>query len=253
MHQQQNDCDSGCFGFCLNCKETHFLAEGLAREYCNVLMEELDSFGRIDYESSPKSKDDRFSTAYLFGKAKGQMFGVLVGVDPQGKEVVLKAFSGQYNGEWLVDGWVPPLLNVEEFEKINSAPEKAIKEIGREINTVAETALQRKVLIKKRKEMSRQLMIDIHNLYKVSNFCGKRKMLKEVFLGHRGMPTGTGDCCAPKLLNMAVKLGLQPKGLAEFYYGKENQSGSRQHKQFYSSCLEKCQPILGFMLCGSGT
>jgi hypothetical protein len=64
------------------------------------------------------------------------------------------------------------------------------------------------------------------------------------------MPTGTGDCCGPKLLAQAAIEGLRPLGLAEFYWGRENRSGSRRHTTFSASCPEKCGPILGFMLCG---
>jgi tRNA pseudouridine32 synthase/23S rRNA pseudouridine746 synthase len=61
---------------------------------------------------------------------------------------------------------------------------------------------------------------------------------------------GVGECCAPKLLNYAALNGLKPLGLSEFYWGKENKSGTRKHGEFYPACAEKCQPILGFMLCG---
>jgi len=73
--------------------------------------------------------------------------------------------------------------------------------------------------------------------------------LTELLSGN--IPTGAGECCAPKLLNYAALNGLKPVGLSEFYWGKENKSGTRQHKQFYPACVEKCQPILGFMLCGA--
>ena len=84
----------------------------------------------------------------------------------------------------------------------------------------------------------------------LTNFRGETKPLNDIFQDKNGIPTGTGDCCAPKLLNFAVKNNLTPLGLAEFYWGKENKSATRQHGRFYQSCTSKCQPILGFMLCG---
>ena len=71
----------------------------------------------------------------------------------------------------------------------------------------------------------------------------------DVFLGP-AMPTGTGECCAPKLLHHAATHGLTPLGLAEFYVGRTNRSGTRRHGEFYAPCAEKCAPILGFLLCG---
>ena len=95
----------------------------------------------------------------------------------------------------------------------------------------------------------RQLIKDTF-LYSLSNFKDETVSLREAFCVDKGMPTGAGDCCAPKLLNYAAKNHLKPLSLSEFYYGRENKSGSRQHKTFYSCCEEKCQPILGFLLCG---
>jgi hypothetical protein len=102
----------------------------------------------------------------------------------------------------------------------------------------------------RRKQLSQRWMQEIHTLYSLSNFRGQKRPLNEVFTGTGGIPTGTGDCCAPKLFNQAVKENLQPLGLTEFYWGRENASQTRQHGRFYPSCASKCAPILGFMLCG---
>ena len=59
-------------------------------------------------------------------------------------------------------------------------------------------------------------------------------------------------CCAPKLLNQAALAGLAPLSLAEFYFGRENRSQTRQHGRFYAPCTDKCSALLGFMLCGAG-
>ena len=59
-----------------------------------------------------------------------------------------------------------------------------------------------------------------------------------------------GECCAPKLLNHAALNGLKPLSMAEFYWGSGPQVGSRISGEFYESCEARCQPILGYMLCG---
>jgi hypothetical protein len=56
----------------------------------------------------------KFPTDYLFGDARGQMFGVLECADGSGNTVVLKAFSCQYDGEWLVDA-----LSPDQFSRRN--------------------------------------------------------------------------------------------------------------------------------------
>ena len=204
---------------------------------------------RIDLLVGDNNADPMLSTDYLFGKARGQMFGVMVYQRPDGRIGTVRAFSGQYNGIWHVDGWVPPLVDEKNFQDISSGVEKEIKRIGRCIEATHHPA-ERKRLMRKRKSLSQKLMKDIHGLYKLINFRGQCHSLAEAFTGPKGIPTGTGDCCGPKLLYYAAMHGLQPLGLAEFYWGKKNKSGTRQHGRFYSSCTAKCQPILGFMLCG---
>ena len=42
-------------------------------------------------------------------------------------------------------------------------------------------------------------------------------------------PTGTGDCCAPKLLSYAFSRNWKPVSMAECFYGKDSASGNRIH------------------------
>jgi tRNA pseudouridine32 synthase/23S rRNA pseudouridine746 synthase len=226
-------------GFCPDCGTVHSLGTGNSRRYALELMEQLKNTHCIDDGSDPV-----FSTDVLFSESRGHMFGVLECKGPDGNTIVLKAFSGQYNGRWLVDGWVPPIIDVDDFDRLVGPADREIKQLDRQI---AET--NDRELIRKRKWLSQELMKQLHACYQLTNFRGETRPLTTVF-PTPGIPTGTGDCCAPKLLNYAAKNGLRPVGLSEFYWGRENRSGTRQHKQFYPACAEKCRPILGFMLCG---
>lgn len=236
-------------GFCKKCDKEHSLFEGNAKNFCFELIEKLEKEKRLDFNVKPEFSDPRFSTDYLFGKARGQMFGVMECENPAGEKVFLKAFSGQYNGVWEIDGWVPPVLNVSEFDKLVDEDDKKIKALGRKIETLSGNDTEKKELVKKRRILSQKLLKKIYALYELENFCGEKKSLSDIFEG-KGIPTGTGDCCAPKLLNYAVKNRLKPLSLAEFYFGKENLSQTKKHKNFYPSCQDKCYPILGFILCG---
>ncbi|MCH2207044.1 MAG: hypothetical protein MK132_14400 [Lentisphaerales bacterium] len=239
----------GSYGFCKKCQVEHSLAESeRSRELALELIRSLDENQRIDFSS--RTLDPAFSTSYLFGKARGQMFGVLVCEDSQGNEVVLKAFSCQYNSRWELESWAPPLLDLEVYNKIVPEADVQIKALSRKIDVLDKQSSKRLALLEERKRISQKLMKDIIDIYELHNFCGEVSSLPEALCDERGIPTGMGDCCAPKLLNWAAKRHLKPLALSEFFYGKENKSGSRQHKEFYSSCEEKCRPILGFMLCG---
>jgi len=209
------------------------LPVGNSRQYAHELMQQLEETQRIDDGTHPK-----FSTETLFGDARGQMFGVLECADSSGNTVVLRAFSCQYNGEWLVDGWVPPIFDVEAFHKLTQPVYKKINALGQRIQTDPKN----KNLITERAELSRNLMRKIHELYTLTNFNGETRPLFDVF-DAKTVPAGTGDCCAPKLLNHAALNGLKPIGLSEFYFGKESKSGARQHGEFYPACNDLINPI----------
>ncbi len=63
-------------------------------------------------------------------------------------------------------------------------------------------------------------------------------------------PGGTGDCCAPKLLQYAYQHGLHPVCMAEFWWGQSTKEELRQHLNYYPACRGKCKPILTWMLQG---
>ena len=63
-------------------------------------------------------------------------------------------------------------------------------------------------------------------------------------------PGGTGDCCAPKLLQYAYQHYLHPVCMAEFWWGQSTKEELRQHLNYYPACRGKCMPILTWMLQG---
>jgi hypothetical protein len=239
--------ESPSSGYCRSCGKIHSLPQGKARGHCLELMKTLEENGRVDFFVPEQEADPRLSLDYIKGEAGGQMFGVLECVDQDGQPVFLKAFSGQYNGVWSVEGWAPPLLDTGEFESLVCDVDKQIKALGRRINGMAE-GLEKKELARRRKTLSQNLMKEIHALYHIHNFRSEVRPLSDFFAN--GIPTGAGDCCAPKLLNAAAKQKLTPKSLAEIFWGRTNRSGTRHQGEYYFPCSEKCQPILGFMLCG---
>ena len=237
-------------GYCRQCGDNHFLPQGKALSACKALMELLERHRHLMIFHPSSAADPSLSTDYLFGEARGKMFGVLVGMDARGRAVTLYAFSGQYNGHWMVPGWVGPVFSKVAFDRVNRPSEKAIKQMGVRIDGIPQVNPLCAELKKERKQRSRQLMQEIFDLYRFRNFRGETAPLIDIY-GNPGLPpTGTGDCCAPKLLHHAASNYIRPEGMAEFYWGLENASRTRSHGQFYPPCASKCQPILGFLLCG---
>ena len=63
-------------------------------------------------------------------------------------------------------------------------------------------------------------------------------------------PAGTGECCAPKMIQYAFANGYELVAMAEFWYGKTPAAEIRHHLQYYPSCMGKCKPLLTYMLHG---
>ena len=103
-------------------------------------------------------------------------------------------------------------------------------------------------LKRQRKELSRQLQAQMHAAYSVMNFFGTSRSLQQLM--PLGLPTGTGDCCTPKLLHYAAAHDLKPLAMAEFWWGASSINLDKIPGKFYGACVERCQPMIGFLLSG---
>jgi tRNA pseudouridine32 synthase / 23S rRNA pseudouridine746 synthase len=117
----------------------------------------------------------------------------------------------------------------------------------REIITLADSKMQ--ILKQQRRELSRTLQTQMHNAYVLTNFAGETRSLREL-ITEGAMPTGMGDCCAPKLLHYAATHNLIPLAMAEFWWGSPSLDGYKIQGEFYGACVERCQPLMGFLLSG---
>ena len=104
-------------------------------------------------------------------------------------------------------------------------------------------------LKQRRKALSRQLQAQMQASYWLTNFAGESLPLQEL-MPSGSMPTGTGDCCAPKLLHYAATHSLKPLAMAEFWWGSPSIKGDKVQGEFYQACADRCQPLMGFLLSG---
>ncbi len=224
-------------GFCSRCRVWHVLPWQEAWQGCLELMEVLRSSARY---------------AGMCVEGGGKMLGLALCRDASGRVQRLLAFSGMYNGLWLVDGWVGPIFDLQAFAALHGPVEREIKVLDRKLALLPVSSPERQELRRHRRELSRRNMAAIHDLYQLKNFRGEQRPLREFFLCS-GPPSGAGDCCAPKLLHHAQRLGLSPYSMAEFFWGAgkvDAARAGRKHGHRYLPCHAKCQPILGFQLCG---
>jgi tRNA pseudouridine32 synthase/23S rRNA pseudouridine746 synthase len=103
-----------------------------------------------------------------------------------------------------------------------------------------------------RREKSNALQRKIFDHYVFLNARGEDKVLSECFpdFDLRHPPSGSGDCCAPKLLQSAYQNDLKPVCMGEFWWGSAPDKEVRRHQFFYPACASRCRPILGHMLEG---
>lgn len=184
-----------------------------------------------------------YPTAPLFKKV-GNMFGIMVCKNKNNETIILKAFSGQFQGSWIVPSFVPPLLDVESFDKIVNQFDPKTKELTRIIRRENDDIIKKQLEIE-RKELSQEALDRILESYKITTIDKENLEFKDLFK-QKTPPSGTGDCCAPKLFNYAFNHDLTPISLAEGFYGKN--TNNKKHLEIYPPCREKCSLILPHML-----
>ena len=202
---------------------------------------------------------------------EGKMFGVLI-VEYKGQRYYLRAFSGIYNGSYHHEGFVPPICDLQhgyfaEEEQRIVALTHQINETTDEVEKVTLKAL--------RKEKSQNLQMWTFRQFRMYNARQEVKDLIEIFATVKSPfseeeyieykegrifkkpqpkigipPGGTGECCAPKLLQYAYIHGFKPICMAEFWVGPSQPNEMRIEGNFYPSCQHKCYPLLNYMMQG---
>lgn len=202
-----------------------------AKELAKELKASIEKSGFIDFSAQNPS----ISSETLY-KTSGRMFGILVCENDNGEEIILRSFSGQIEGSYIIKGYVPPCLSKNDFKKIVDKYDDIIHQLTKRIDNGEEN------LVEERKELSNKSFQEILSLYKFHTIFKNTFSFDDINITP---PTGTGDCAAPKLLNYAFKNGLHPLSLAEIFIGK---SKDKIDGNFYAPCTEKCSLILKHML-----
>lgn len=109
---------------------------------------------------------------------------------------------------------------------------------------------KRAALRGERRRRSRALQTAMHASRGFVNFAARYAGVAELF-GDAGIPSGTGECCAPKLLQEAARRSVRPTGMAEFWWGPPAADAIKRGGNFYGPCATRCEPLLGHLLCGA--
>lgn len=185
---------------------------------------------------------------------KGKMFGVLVVEMSPGQLGFLAAYSGLLAGRNDWPYFVPPIFDAQQ-------PDGYFKTQEREISRISRTSRSsRDFSDASSKQLSQELQTWLFHQYRLLNARGEVKDLVDVWQEYYNRPKllrkyplppgGTGDCCAPKLLQYAYQQGLKPLCMAEFWWGETTKTELRHHLNYYPACRGKCKPVLTWMLQG---
>ena len=185
---------------------------------------------------------------------KGKMFGVLVVEMLPGQLGFLAAYSGLLAGRNDWPYFVPPIFDAQQ-------PDGYFKTQEREISRISRTSRSsRDSSDASSKQLSQELQTWLFHQYRLLNARGEVKDLVDVWQEYYNRPKllrkyplppgGTGDCCAPKLLQYAYQQGLKPLCMAEFWWGETTKTELRHHLNYYPACRGKCKPVLTWMLQG---
>ncbi len=183
------------------------------------------------------------------------MFGVLV-VQNANKEIgYLATFSGKIADENYPSSFVPSVFDVSTDDFFINKGMHLLTLIGNEISALEssqnnESLSKIEDLKNLRKEKSAQLQQQLFDNYHFLNQNNESKNLCDIFESYNSKkpPSAAGECAAPKLLQYAFQHNLLPIAIAEFWWGQSPKSEIRIHGEFYTSCNDKCRPILSYML-----
>lgn len=108
------------------------------------------------------------------------------------------------------------------------------------------------VMKEKRRADSESLQRWLFDHFVIRNARGESRSLSEIFRETPMLvpPSGSGECCAPKLIQEAYLRHWLPISMAEYWYGAPKDGEVRIHGRHYPACRGKCLPVLNWMLQG---
>ena len=144
------------------------------------------------------------------------------------------------------------MIRESQFQKAEIQRAKRLhrEEIAELEQRLAELNATIHALYEERRQRSEALQQWLFAQFRFLNADGGSKQLTDLFAAAHCIPSGAGECCAPKLLQAAYKLGLQPLAMAEFWWGPSTPGHFKEPGAFFPACHSKCRPILTFMLQG---
>lgn len=203
----------------------------LARSYCMKLISQIEA-GNVILKQITRLSQERAGNGLMIGAlvCKEKILFSVSGISRQ-----LEVINNNLDFKFEI---VPPIVSDEKIAD-------ALKENDEEIHKLTERINSgEKDLIPQRTALTDDSLRKVFSLYEFTVCGGKKISLNTIIQNHNGSlpPTGTGDCCAPRLLSYAYCHNYTPVSMDEVFYGKDTKN--KTNLTSYPPCDERCGYIL---------
>lgn len=215
---------------------------------CKKIIESIEN-GSVQLKQVGKVSAERVG--------QGVMLGAAVCKTSDGKTVLLNTVSGiskrlEGTEKANLGTFVEPIVSAEEIEAALQKNDFLIHSLTDKINALKfarkradgkydNQTEEEKLLAEKRSLLCDESLKKVFSLYSFYCADGTIRTLNQICKNSLP-PTGTGDCCAPKLLNFAFKNNFSVLSMAEVFCGTSN--GAKTSGVLYPPCDERCALIL---------
>lgn len=213
-----------------------------AQKICLLVLEKIKS-GEIGVEQVTEESEERAESGF--------MIGAMVCADDAGNERVFVTNSGisrtlvippNLKIEGLNVEIAPPIVSAKKISLALKKNDTEIHDLTKKIQENRPSPAEKNAIAQKRKKLCAESLSRVHALYSFHCADGAVRSLLDICAltnGGRLPPTGTGDCCAPKLLDYAFANSLTPVSMAESFFPTG---------EFHEPCDERCGILLPVML-----
>lgn len=219
-----------------------------ANFYCRKIISLIQSEELELRQVSPESEER---------KNQGVMIGSLV-CKSDNQKIVLVCVSGiskelfyknqkSFSFEDIQFVIVPSVADNLQIQNALIQNDQQIHELTDQINNLSLSPAEKNQKIALRQNLCDESLKNVFNLYSFHTAQHTSISLNQIIQNKNKLPpTGTGDCCAPKLLSYAFENKMIPLSMDEIYYGQNTKN--KENGMSYAPCDNRCGFILPSIL-----
>lgn len=217
---------------------------------CKKIISLLNS-GELELRQISKESEERKNQGVMIGclvyKTKDTSeHKVLVCVSGISKELFFNNSKDFYHLGTIYT-IVPSLVENTQIQTALLQNDDEIHRLTDEIQNQELNQKEKEEKIRYRSQLCDESLKKVFSLYSFTSAQKKKISLNQIIM-QRGKlpPTGTGDCCAPKLLSYAFENDFIPLSMDEVYFGADTKN--KKNGESYAPCDERCGFILPLIL-----